>query len=576
MIKDIINSFIILDHKDRLIYLALLTGITFGALMEVISIYLIYKLIMVVKDNSFLSDESIKVIDISFLELEMYLSFSNFIILIISIFTFKFIYFLTLYYGKYSFVNHTRVKISSLMLKSYLKKKFKFYNKKNSSVLIRNIESEVGQYTLGVLTPLLVLFSEVIMFSGILLFLLVTNPSIIISCFFLLFFISQVYFLYIKKILVFHGKQRQENTSKALNSLMETFQGLRVLKIFNAENFFYLKFLKYSKKLARSNVVIGSLSHVPKFGLEFFVVIIICTYLIILSSNNTNNTNQFTFETLALFAISAFKLIPSISRIVFSLQNVRFNKVSANIILSERHNLYKQENLNKNLKPFHFRNRIEFKDVEFRYPLSKQKIFNKTNFVIQRGSSIGIVGDSGVGKSTLINLIMGFISPTKGEILIDGINLNKIKYQWMKIIGYVPQKLFLINENINKNIAFGKEEHEINLKRVDQSINLSEMKNQKNNARDLFRRNLGEEGTQISGGQMQRISIARSIYKDPDIYIFDEATNSLDKNTEKRILKTIKKITKNKTLLIISHKKETLKFCDTILSITNNTLKKIK
>ena len=567
------NSFIILDHKDRLIYLALLTGITFGALIEVVSIYLIYKLIMFVNDNPFLSDESIKVIDISFLKLEIYLSFSNFIILIISIFTFKFIYFLTLYYGKYSFVNYTRVKISSLMLKSYLKKEFKFYNKNNSSVLIRNIESEVGQYMLGVLAPLLVFFSEAIMFTGILLFLLVTNPSIIISCFFLLFFISQIYFLSIKKILVFHGKQRQENTSKALNSLMETFQGLRVLKIFNAENFFYLKFVKYSKKLARSNVVIGSLSHVPKFGLEFLVVAIICTYLIILSSNNTN---QFAFETLALFAISAFKLIPSISRIVFSLQNIRFNKVSANIILSERHNLYKQENLNKNFKPFHFRNRVEFKDVEFRYPLSKQKIFNKTNFVIRKGSSIGIVGDSGVGKSTLINLIMGFISPTKGEILIDGINLKKIKYQWMKIIGYVPQKLFLINENINKNIAFGKEEHEINLKKVDQSINLSEMKNQKNNARDLFRRNLGEEGTQISGGQIQRISIARSIYKDPDIYIFDEATNSLDKNTEKKILKTIKKITRNKTLLIISHKKETLKFCDTILSITNNTLKKIK
>ena len=146
MIRDIINSFIILDHKDRLIYLALLTGITFGALIEVVSIYLIYKLIMFVNDNPFLSDESIKVIDISFLKLEIYLSFSNFIILIISIFTFKFIYFLTLYYGKYSFVNYTRVKISSLMLKSYLKKEFKFYNKNNSSVLIRNIESEVGQY----------------------------------------------------------------------------------------------------------------------------------------------------------------------------------------------------------------------------------------------------------------------------------------------------------------------------------------------------------------------------------------------------------------------------------------------
>ena len=229
MIRDIINSFIILDHKDRLIYLALLTGITFGALIEVVSIYLIYKLIMFVNDNPFLSDESIKVIDISFLKLEIYLSFSNFIILIISIFTFKFIYFLTLYYGKYSFVNYTRVKISSLMLKSYLKKEFKFYNKNNSSVLIRNIESEVGQYMLGVLAPLLVFFSEAIMFTGILLFLLVTNPSIIISCFFLLFFISQIYFLSIKKILVFHGKQRQENTSKALNSLMETFQGLRVL-----------------------------------------------------------------------------------------------------------------------------------------------------------------------------------------------------------------------------------------------------------------------------------------------------------------------------------------------------------
>ena len=171
---------------------------------------------------------------------------------------------------------------------------------------------------------------------------------------------------------------------------------------------------------------------------------------------------------------------------------------------------------------------------------------------------------------------MGFLNPTSGNILIDGKKLDKIKYQWMKIIGFVPQKLFLLNDNIFKNVAFGTEEKKINKGKVFESLKLADLSNFKQGYKNIFKNKLGEQGSKISGGQMQRVSIARSIYRDPQLYIFDEATNSLDYNTEKKVLHTIKKIAREKTVIIISHRVETLKFCDKVYRIKNSRLEEIK
>ena len=574
MITDIKKSFSVLDKKNKLNYFILLVGIIFGALLEIVSIYLIYKLIILITNKSFdINNEFINLFENNFLSLTIQVNFKQFLIIIIILFLFKFIYLLVLYFCKYYFVNNVRVKLSSLILKSYLQKKDNFYLKNKSSVLIRNVEAEVSQYSLGILQPLLIFFSEVFLLLGILIFLFISNPSLIMVCFGLLFIISQIYFISIKKILSNHGQQRQKYTGKTLSALMEIFQGLKILKIFNAENYFYLKYINFSKKLARSNIIVGTFSQVPKFGLEFIIVFSITIYLLYISSSQNISL---AFETLALLAIASFKLIPSISRILFSLQNVRFNKPSLDILVKEVDKSDGIKNLQFDFKPFNFKNKIEFKNVDFKYKSSNQKILNNVNFTIKKGSTIGIVGESGAGKSTFINLLMGFLEPTNGEILIDSLKLKKFKNQWMKLIGYVPQKLFLTDDTIKQNIAIGIDLLKIDNSKIKQAIKLSQLENLTKKFRNLYKESLGEQGSKISGGQIQRISLARSFYKDSQIYIFDEATNSLDNNTETKILNTVQKITKNKTLIIISHKIASLDFCDKVFRIKNGSLKRIR
>tara|TARA_B110000971_G_C20024078_1_gene507869 strand:+ start:528 stop:2252 length:1725 start_codon:yes stop_codon:yes gene_type:complete len=574
LITDIKKSFSVLDKKNKLNYFILLVGIIFGALLEIVSIYLIYKLIILITNKSFdINNEFINLFENNFLSLTIQVNFKQFLIIIIILFLFKFIYLLVLYFCKYYFVNNVRVKLSSLILKSYLQKKDNFYLKNKSSVLIRNVEAEVGQYSLGILQPLLIFFSEVFLLLGILIFLFISNPSLIMVCFGLLFIISQIYFISIKKILSNHGQQRQKYTGKTLSALMEIFQGLKILKIFNAENYFYLKYINFSKKLARSNIIVGTFSQVPKFGLEFIIVFSITIYLLYISSSQNISL---AFETLALLAIASFKLIPSISRILFSLQNVRFNKPSLDILVKEVDKSDGIKNLQFDFKPFNFKNKIEFKNVDFKYKSSNQKILNNVNFTIKKGSTIGIVGESGAGKSTFINLLMGFLEPTNGEILIDSLKLKKFKNQWMKLIGYVPQKLFLTDDTIKQNIAIGIDLLKIDNSKIKQAIKLSQLENLTKKFRNLYKESLGEQGSKISGGQIQRISLARSFYKDSQIYIFDEATNSLDNNTETKILNTVQKITKNKTLIIISHKIASLDFCDKVFRIKNGSLKRIR
>ena len=574
MIADIKKSFLVLDKKNKFNYFILLIGIILGAILEIFSVYLIYKLILLITNESF--DANYDFIDLfnnDILSFSLQVNFKSFLIIVILLFLFKFIYLISLYFCKYYFVNNVRVKLSSLILKSYLQKKNNFYLKNKSSVLIRNVEAEVSQYALGILQPLLIFFSEIFLLIGILIFLFLSNPSVVIACFGLLFVISQIYFLSIKKILINNGLQRQKYTGKALSSLMEIFQGLKILKIFNAENYFFHKYINFSKKLARSNIIVGTFSQVPKFGLEFLIVCSITIYLLYIS---TSENISIAFDTLALLALASFKLIPSISRILFSLQNVRFNKPSLDILVKEVDRSDGIKNLQFNFEPFNFKDMIEFKNVDFNYANSKQKILNNINFNIKKGSSIGIVGDSGAGKSTFINLLMGFLDPTSGKILIDKLELKKFKNQWMKLIGFVPQKLFLTDDTIKQNIAFGINPSEINNSKVEQAIKLSQLERLTNKFRNLYKESLGEQGSKVSGGQIQRISLARSFYKDAQIYIFDEATNSLDNSTENKILSTVRKITKNKTLIIISHKITSLDFCDKVFKIENGNLKKIR
>jgi ABC-type bacteriocin/lantibiotic exporter with double-glycine peptidase domain len=260
-----------------------------------------------------------------------------------------------------------------------------------------------------------------------------------------------------------------------------------------------------------------------------------------------------------------------------STQVFKNSKASIDLIYSEIIEIEKKLNKNdKLIRDIHFNNSIFFENVSFSYPTSKKIILNKINISFKKGDYIGIVGGSGAGKSTLIDLLIGLYNPTAGQIKIDDINLIDCKKAWQNKIGYVPQNIYLFDDTINKNIAFGIPTNEINIERIKTALIEAELFDFVESLPDGLNTKLGERGTRLSGGQKQRIGIARALYNNPDVIILDEATNSLDKVTEKKIIESIDKLKGGRTIITITHNKSTISNCDRIYELNSGVLNEIK
>tara|TARA_B100001029_G_C14921917_1_gene372473 strand:+ start:1 stop:840 length:840 start_codon:yes stop_codon:yes gene_type:complete len=278
--------------------------------------------------------------------------------------------------------------------------------------------------------------------------------------------------------------------------------------------------------------------------------------------------------------MAGYRLVPSFSRIFSNLQTVHFDMQSSKKLRND-YDLFtflEKQSATETTKDFTFKNSIELKNVNFTYSKNKSNsikdlVFKNINLKIDAGSKIGIMGESGVGKSTLLDIIMGLMPVTSGSVLIDNEKVETIGKSWQKNIGCVPQNVFINDESIKKNIAFGIDPKQIDDEKIEQSISLSNIKDFCNQLKFGINTLIGQNGSRISGGQKQRIGIARAIYHNPNVLIFDEATTALDEITEKRIIDDIFKNFKSKTIIFVSHKKENLKYCERILKIENNTIK---
>ena len=273
---------------------------------------------------------------------------------------------------------------------------------------------------------------------------------------------------------------------------------------------------------------------------------------------------------LALFAAVGFKIIPSINKIIFAFQHLKFYLPVSEAVIKDLKLKPEQIISSRNKNIFENFN-INIQNISYKYPGSKKHIFKNINLKINKFEIVGISGSSGSGKSTLINCLIGLLKPTSGKIEVNKKNIFDNLRSWQKKIGYVPQQVFLTDENMYSNIAFGVESRKINRKKIIEASRISQLNNFLNKKED-YKKIVGERGMRISGGQLQRVGIARALYNDKDILIFDEATSSLDQETEQLFLNSIKKFKRKKTIIIISHKLNTLKFCDKIFKIKNSSI----
>ena len=494
---------------------------------------------------------------------------------LLSIFVLKNIFLFFLQWFAVSFNVKFIKEISTDLMNRYLNIEYVFFTKKNSSEILRNVINECSVLNKKILIPLLFTLMDILILFGIAALLLLVEFKITLII--ILFSITLVllYYFLSKKYLYKLGLERQLFSRMVLKITQETFHGLKIIKVLKKENYFKNLFSKNMEKNLNVEKKGGLIIFAPKLFTEVLFVSIFIFIVIYLLKINTNFTDI--LPQLSIYFIAAVRLIPCINRLSLNVQTIKYGKSSIDLLYNE-FNLLNNDNkitTNENKELTKFEN-IELKDINFNYNQGKI-VLNQINLKIKKGSIIGIIGKTGEGKSTLINIIIGLLKPNSGSIFLDDKLLKTNLYKFKNFIGYIPQETFLIEGTILQNIIFTLEKNfEYDKKRLENAIKWSKVDNFLNKLQDDIDLLVRERGSNLSGGQQQRISIARALYRDPKILILDESTNSLDEETENEIMNDICQLKKEKSIIIISHRKSSLKNCDHIYEIKDRKLIKVK
>ena len=457
---------------------------------------------------------------------------------------------------------------SGKLFKKYLNETYEFHIENNSSFLLRNVTQETDNLKHAT-NAFMGLLSELFIMIGIMIFLLFFEPiatSVIIVFGLILYFI---YSKLIRKKIKFWGDKRYYHTGILIKHVTQGFGIIKILKLMGLEEIFFKKFeshnLKRSLMYKNYEISLG----IPKIILEYISILGLMVVTIMQLSLGKNYSEILLL--LVVYGVSSFKLIPSFNKIIICLQALQYNRPSLDLIYSTLSNKksnknYYDEKTNLISSKRLFTTNLVFKNIKFKYKNSEKLILNNINFEIKPKDMFGILGESGAGKSTMIDLIIGLLNPIDGEVLIDGKKLQEVKSSWQKIIGYVPQNIYLNDESIKENISFNRDLSKEEVDKVNLALKKARIFDFVNSLPEKLDTKVGERGVKLSGGQKQRIGIARALYGDPKILVLDEATNQLDEENEIAIIDTIKDI-EDVTVIIISHNKSALVNCNKIIKI---------
>lgn len=493
--------------------------------------------------------------------------------LIAIIFIIKSFFLIYLSWVQSKFGSTLTYELNNKLFKGYLNQDYFFHLNNNSAILLRNIQN-IGQFT-AVTQALINLSVEISLVTSIFLFMVFIEPlgSITVAIFLLIF--VGLFQRFTRKKLLKWGYLKQQYSGEANMHLLQGLNGVRDIKIYGKENYFTNQFSKVNKELTNLMVKYGITNLLPRIYLELVSILGLVALVLIMLFQHNDPARL--IGVIGVFSIAAYRLIPSMNRIMSSTQVFKNSKASIDLIFSEIMEIEKKINTNNKLdEEIQFNHSISYENVSFSYPSNNKIVLNNISFNINKGSYIGIVGGSGAGKSTFIDLLIGLYNPSKGDIKIDDINLIDCKKSWQNKIGYVPQNIYLFDDTIASNIAFGIPIDEINLESLKTALIESELYEFVDSLPEGIYTKLGERGSRLSGGQKQRIGIARALYNNPSIIIFDEATNSLDKITEKKIIESIDKLKGVRTIISITHNTSTIANCDRIYEINSGVLKEIK
>lgn len=475
-------------------------------------------------------------------------------------------------YAKFRFSNLRRHSLGQKLLKKYLHQPYSFFLSRNSSDISKTILSETDIVVGNALLPVLNLLTYTILTIALVVFFIVIDPilAFILGTIFGLFYI--IMYATVNKYLGKIGHKRAYANSQRFKIITETIGGIKDLKVLGKEQIYLENFIKPSYEFSHYSSVNATISEVPQFLIE---VIAFGTLLaMVMYKLTTDNASLGSLlPILGLYALGALKLKPAVNNIYSSLAVMKFGISSIENIIKDLIEPLEHANIENDNQRLILKNKLQLKDISFTYSNTVNPVLKNISLEIDANTTVGIIGTTGAGKSTLIDIILGLLQPTSGQIIVDAQKLDKSNVrQWQNVIGYVPQSIFLTDDTIANNIAFGVEKDDINLTQVYHVAQMAQIHDFISTLHNGYNTFVGERGIRLSGGQRQRLGIARALYHNPELLLLDEATSALDSSTEADVMKAIESMSGSKTIIIVAHRLTTIENCDYIIHLDNGRI----
>ena len=575
MISQLIYIF---NRKEKLQIAFLFIAAVLGSLLECLGVGIFMPFVNVLMDTSAIHDTwylEAFYRTFHFKDAESFLTALT--VVIIAVFVIKNVYLIGEKYAIYLFSYHTQMKISTRLLEAYMSKPYTFHLNKNVSVLQRSMQEDTNLFASAII-HFMELFIEITVCISLGISLYYISQSMTVIVLGLLAVCMGGFIAISKKFARGFGRECQTYKAKIYQWMNQALGGVKEVKVLGREAYFVDSYQTYYKKYAKGLRISRLLAAIPKYIVE--MVSMAGLLIAIIIKIKYGRTDIVTFiPQLSAFAVAAFRLMPSVGRINEHVTNILYASPSVELVY---HDLKDVESLEEEGKKqleqvldseWEFRRELYIKKVCYRYPGMEENVIDHAEFVIKKGQIVALIGESGAGKTTLADILLGLLPPQYGKIRADEMDIFKNIDKWHKAIGYIPQTIYLSDDTIRNNVAFGIYEEQIDDEAVTEALKKAQLYEFVDGLSDGVETLVGDRGVRLSGGQRQRIGIARALYHDPEILVLDEATSALDNETETAVMEAIESLRGEKTMIIIAHRLTTIRNADVIYEVVDGKVR---
>lgn len=566
----------IFNVQDKIRILLLLIAIIIGGFFETLGVSIFYPFVELIMDENAINKNEVLALLFSIIPVkELVTKITVLSISIIFLYIIKNAYLILLQNSILNFGYRTRMKLATRLLSAYMEEPYIFHLQKNSAELVRTLQTDCMQF-MQLVNNSLQISAEVVMCVVIGVYLLYTSFSITIIVGALLVICVGVSLYLSKKISLKVGLENQRYNAKLLQWINQSLGGIKEVKILEREDYFINEYNTNYKKLIKGAKNNEMLAGFPKYITETVAMTGLIVAVLIKLHFGHGDISTF-IPQLTTFAVAAFKLLPAVGKINAYSTSIMYCVPSLDVIyrdLKEVEDISNSKNKVENVEGKHLEEKITINDIVFKYPSAEKAVITNANLTINKGTTVAFVGSSGAGKTTLADIILGLLEPTEGKICVDGWNIQDSMETWHKMIGYIPQTIYLSDDSIIKNVAFGIKEEEIDIDDVRRALKEAQLLDFVESLPDGLNTFVGDRGVRLSGGQRQRIGIARALYHNPDVLVLDEATSALDNDTEKAVMESIDSLKGSKTMIIIAHRLSTIENADVVYEVKDGRVTK--